>query len=125
MKEGGNVMKRKLNKFFSNLLTFSLIMAIWLPTGVFAGGTGNSEVDTILVEVVQILLAVAGCVCLGKLVHIGIIFLTAGAAEKSNAKMALVPWVVGTVVCFGASWIGNTIINIIADGMKNKDVLTY
>lgn len=116
-------MKRKLNKFLSNLLTFAMIMAVLLPTGVFAG-VDNGVVDEILTEVVQILLTVAGCVCLGKLIHIGIIFLTAGAAEKSNAKMALVPWIVGTVVCFGASWIGGTIINIIGSGMDG-DVLGY
>lgn len=117
-------MKYKLNKFLSNLLTFTMIMAVLLPTGVFAGVDNGGAVDTILTEVVQILLTVAGCVCLGKLIHIGIIFLTAGAAEKSNAKMALVPWLVGTVVCFGASWIGGTIINIIGSGMDG-DVLGY
>lgn len=116
-------MKHKLNKLLSNLLTFAMIMAVLLPTGVLAGVDGGT-VDAILTEVVQILLTVAGCVCLGKLIHIGIIFLTAGAAEKSNAKMALVPWLVGTVVCFGASWIGGTIINIIGSGMDG-DVLGY
>lgn len=117
-------MRCKLNKLFSNLLTLALIMSALLPTGVFAGVDNGGEVDKILTEVVNILLVIAGCACLGKLIHIGIIFLTAGAAEKSNAKMALVPWLVGTIVCFGASWIGGTIINIIGKDM-NGDVLGY
>ena len=46
------------------------------------------------------------------------------ANEKSNAKMALIPWVVGAIVCFGAATIGGTVINIIGSGMPN-DVLGY
>lgn len=116
-------MRCNVNRFLSNLLTVALLLAMLLPSIAFAGVDGG-EVDAILVEVVNLLLVVAGCVCLGKLIHIGILFLTAGVAEKSNAKMALIPWVVGTVVCFGASWIGGTIINIIGANM-NGDVLGY
>lgn len=116
-------MKINANKVFSALLTFVLMLTMFLPNSVLAG-VDNGEVDKVLKEVVEILLSIAGCVCLGKFIHIGIIFLTAGAAEKSNAKMALVPWLVGTIVCFGASWIGGTIISIIGSGMDG-DVLKY
>lgn len=115
-------MKHSLNKILSGFLTFILLLTMFLPASVFAG-TGDPEVDKILVEVVDLLLTVAGCVCLGKLIHIGILFLTAGVAEKSNAKMALIPWIIGTIVCFGASWIGSTIIDVIGAGM-NGDVLS-
>lgn len=116
-------MKHSLNKVLSSFLTFILLLAMFLPTSVFALD-GGGEVDTVLTEVVNILLIIAGCVCLGKLIHIGILFLTAGAAEKSNAKMALIPWIVGTIVCFGASWVGGTIIQLIGSNM-NGDVLGY
>ena len=39
--------------------------------------------------------------------------MTSSAVEKSQAKTALVPWLVGTVVAFGASWIGPAIINLL------------
>ena len=34
------------------------------------------------------------------------------AMDKSNAKMAVLPWIIGTFLCFGAAVIGPAIINI-------------
>ena len=48
--------------------------------------------------------------------------MTSSAVEKSNAKAAVLPWIVGTIVCFGAGWIGPMIINMFKIG---GDVLDY
>ena len=48
--------------------------------------------------------------------------MTSSAVEKSNAKAAVLPWIVGTIVCFGAGWIGPMIINMFKIGV---DVLDY
>ena len=52
-------------------------------------------------------------------------YVMSSANEKSNAKMALIPWLIGTIVCFGAATIGKFVINLISGGNINKDVLEY
>ena len=89
------------------------------------GESGYTVADNVLIEVTEILLVVAGLVCVGKLIHIGIKYMMTAAADKSDAKMALVPWLVGTIVCFGAAWLGGSIIEIISGSNANKPVLSY
>lgn len=103
--------KRKFNKFISDVFTFSLMMSMFLHTHVSAG-SAQGAVDAILIDVTTVLLVIAGCVCLGKLAQIGIMFMMSSATEKSNAKTAILPWLLGTIVCFGATWIGPLIIGI-------------
>ena len=74
--------------------------------------TGQEDVEEILTEITQVLLVIAGLACAGKLVHIGILYMTSSAVDKSNAKSAVLPWLIGTIVCFGAAWIGGAIIGI-------------
>lgn len=74
--------------------------------------TPTDDVEEILTEITQVLLVIGGLACVGKLVHIGILYMTSSAVDKSNAKSAVLPWLIGTIVCFGAAWIGGAIISI-------------
>lgn len=112
--------KSKINKFVSYIMTLTMLFMMFINTYSYA--TGNDAVDSVLTEVTEVLLVVAGLACVGKLIHIGILYLTSSAVDKSNAKSAVLPWLIGTIVCFGAAWIGSTIINIIK---IDKDVLEY
>ena len=47
------------------------------------------------------------------------------AAEKSNAKQAILPWIIGTVVCFGAATIGGAIIDVFVKSGVPPSVLDY
>ncbi len=76
-----------------------------------------------LTEVTQVLLVIAGGACVGKIIHIGIKYVASSAADKSDAKMALLPWLVGTFLCFGAAVIGPAIISIFK--VENGGVLDY
>lgn len=91
--------------------TFITIM-VMLFNVAFATGGVNDTVDGILTEILVVLLGVSGAVCVGKLIHIGILYMTSSAVDKSNAKSAVLPWLIGTIVCFGAAWIGPWIIDI-------------
>ena len=112
--------KKKINKFLSNIMTFAMLFVMITNTSVFA--TGSDVVNKILKEVTTVLLTIAGLVCTGKLIQIGILYMTSSAVDKSNAKSAVLPWLVGTIVCFGAAWIGGTIIDILR---IEKGVLEY
>lgn len=101
---------KKTNKFISNFITMSVLFSTFLNQIVYA--TGNETVDNILVEVARVLLVIGGLVCIGKLVQIGIMYMMTSVDQKSNAKTAILPWLVGTIVCFGAAWIGGALINI-------------
>lgn len=112
--------KSKVNKFISNIMTLCMLLMMFLNTYTFA--TGDGTVNRVLTDVTEVLLTVAGLVCVGKLIHIGILYMTSSAVEKSNAKAAAFPWLIGTIVCFGAAWIGGSIIQILK---IDKDVLDY
>lgn len=71
-----------------------------------------SAITSVLTPILSGLLALAGAICVAKIAHIGILFMTSSAVDKSNAKASLLPWIVGTIVCFGASWIGPWIISL-------------
>ncbi len=111
----------KLKKFFLNFL-FNLALIFTCFSNVAFAITLDSSVTTILVEVTQVLLVIAGGACVGKLIHIGILYVSATAADKSNAKTALLPWLIGTFVCFGAATIGPAVIGIFK---VDKSVLEY
>jgi type IV secretory pathway VirB2 component (pilin) len=112
---------KKINSFLCSLV----LLLICFNNMVFAAGSvnlGNDVLDT-LKEITQVLLIVAAGVCVGKVIHIGILYLTSTAIEKSNAKQALFPWILGTIICFGAATIGGAIIKIFLDSVGNGPVL--
>ena len=122
---GGKLMKKtNLKKFLHNLMTLTMVCALILSTFTSTYATGDSTVDGILKEVVTVLLTVAGFLCVCKIIHIGISYMTSSAADKSTAKQALLPWLVGTIVCFGAAIIGGAIIDLFRQGLP-PNVLEY
>lgn len=118
--------KSKLMNIYFNTLFFLL----FCTSTVFAGGEGAGagvtvpdDVVTTLTGITEILLLIGTAVCVGKIIHIGILYLTSTAIEKSNAKQALFPWILGTIICFGAATIGGAIIKIFLDSVGNGPVL--
>ncbi|MBQ8299089.1 MAG: hypothetical protein IJX99_04355 [Clostridia bacterium] len=98
-----------------NILFNALFISLCLSKIVLAGEEKEidfSSVVTPLTEITQVLLIIAAGVCVGKVIHIGILYVMSSAMDKSNAKMAVLPWIVGTFLCFGAAVIGPAIINI-------------
>lgn len=108
-----------------NILFNMLVISLCFQSIVYATGGGDVNLDAItapLTDIVGVLLLVAAGVCIAKVIHIGILFVTSSAVEKSNAKMAVLPWLIGTFLCFGAAVIGPWIISIF---QITDDVLSY
>lgn len=112
-----------MKKVLGNIVTVLLVLLCFCST-VFADSsvTIDDTVTGTLTEITRILLLVGAGVCIGKVIHIGILYVTSSAADKSNAKMALMPWLIGTFVCFGAATIGGYIISLLS---ITTDVLNY
>ena len=115
--------KKKLITLFINTL-----LILFCTNTVFATITVPSEVKNTLTDLTKILLLIGTAVCIGKIIHIGILYLTSAAMEKSTAKQALLPWIIGTVICFGAATIGGSVIEIVQGALEEagiKNVLDY
>lgn len=108
-------------KIFSNFAFYTWFF-LNFGTSVLAS---NTDVNQTLTKITSIILIIGAGVCIGKCIQIGIMYVMSSANEKSNAKMALIPWLIGTIVCFGAATIGKFVINLISGGNINKDVLEY
>lgn len=108
-------------KIFSNFAFYTWFF-LNFGTSVLAS---NTDVNQTLTKITNIILIIGAGVCIGKCIQIGIMYVMSSANEKSNAKMALIPWLIGTIVCFGAATIGKFVINLISGGNINKDVLEY
>ena len=82
----------------------------------------GSDVLNTLTATTRIMLLIGAFVCVAKLIQIGILYVTSSAADKSNAKMAILPWLIGTFVCFGAATLGGYVIRLL---QITRDVLNY
>lgn len=98
-------------KKFLRIMFNACLMLFMFSNTAFAI-TFGTEVTGPLTEVTTVLLVIAAGVCVGKVIHIGILYVTSSAMDKSNAKMAILPWIIGTFLCFGAAVIGPAIINV-------------
>lgn len=106
-------------------LIFNTFLLIFYTSTVF-GVVVPEEVEQTLVKVTRILLLIGTAVCIGKVIHIGILYVTSTAVEKSQAKQAILPWLIGTIICFGAATIGGAIIDIFENsGGLPSNVLDY
>ena len=122
-------MNTKLKRAFVTLVCCSWIVLSCFgsvyaePSTGSAGGLSlDGDVTTTLTEITSILLLVGAGVCVGKCIHIGILYTISSAVEKSNAKQAMFPWIIGTIICFGAATIGPFVINVLS---ISKNVLDY
>lgn len=114
----------KLKKFVCNL-TSSVLFIFGVNSIAYASSNIDlTNVRAPLIEITNLLLIIAAGVCIGKCIHIGIKYMMSSAAEKSNAKEAMLPWLIGTFVCFGAAIIGPFIIGLLSDGLPST-VLSY
>ena len=114
----------------ARLITFVFnVCVILMATNIVLAGGGTidipSEVEHTLTKITSILLLIASAVCIGKIIHIGLKFVTASAVEKSQAKEALMPWIIGTIVCFGSATIGSAIIKLFTEAGAPTSVLDY
>lgn len=100
--------EKLINIIFNALLILSFTSSIVFADDVMV----PQEVETTLQNITKILLLIGTAVCIGKVIHIGILYLTSTAMEKSMAKQAVLPWIIGTIVCFGAATIGGAIIEL-------------
>lgn len=57
-----------------------------------------SGVYKTLVDIMSIMAGVGVVICVAKLMHIGIKFITQPAGGRSNAKESLLPWFIGAMV---------------------------
>ena len=110
----------KTRNFVFNFMFNLIAIASLLTNTVYAVDMG--AITAPLTEITQVLLIIAGGACVGKIIHIGILYVMSSAADKSTAKTALLPWIVGTCLCFGAAAIGPSIIGIF---QTDKNVLEY
>ena len=114
-----------MKRIMVNIL-FNAVIILNFCSVVLAGSSGQLELgptaEATLIEITQILLLVGAAVCVGKVIHIGILYVTSSAVDKSNAKQAILPWLIGTFVCFGAATIGGYIVNVFK---IDKPVLSY
>lgn len=116
-------MKKNRDKILSMILIICFSMSLILNTTLASQpegesglpGTGDTELDNQLKEIIDVLVAVAGLVCTAKLAQIGILYMMSTATERSAAKGALVPWAVGAIICGGYAIIGNAIIDFFKD----------
>ena len=123
----------RLNKKKLITVFFNVLLTLFYTSIVFAGAEGAgattvvvpTEVQETLTSLTSILLLIGTAVCIGKVIHIGILYVTSTAAEKVNAKQAILPWIIGTFVCFGAATIGSAIIKIISGALPEGGVLDY
>ena len=125
-------MKKSLQKkckiFFSSILFNLTIMPLTLA---FEGNNGEPTLaeeiqrNQYVSEIIGWLLFIAGFTCVGKCIHIGILYLTAGPAERARASKAMLPWLVGAVVSFGFIFIANTLINILGGNYLSAPLSGY
>ena len=71
-------------------------------------------------QIADIMFQIALAVAIFKLVQIGIGFLTGSGKSRQDAKAALIPWLIGVVVCALYLTVGNWIINTLTSGLSSN-----
>lgn len=112
-----------IKNWIVNFICNIALISLCFSNVVFAVSIGT-DVKNTLIEITQVLLIIAAGVCVAKVIHIGILYVSTVAMDKSSAKSAILPWLVGTFLCFGAAVIGPAIIEIFQSGLPSK-VLEY
>lgn len=94
------------------------------------GNTGSDtskapdEITSKLNEINKVLFTAACIICVIKAVQIGIMFMLNGAGSKGQAKSAILPWIIGAVVCGGYLLISTQIIDLIQGAAGTGGVLS-
>ena len=116
--------KKNNKKLLYRVLNFSLPLTV-LNTISFASDSVSSAISNLnggegvygtIGEIMSILLWLGFAIAIAKMMQIGVMFIIGGGSGKSNAKNALIPWVIGAMVCALFGTIGPFIINAIMGG---------
>ena len=104
-----NKMRKILTNAVFYIVTFLSFGNIVLAS---SGITTDGTITNTLKDITQIILIIGAAVCVGKCIQIGIMYTMSSANEKSNAKMALLPWVIGAIVVAAATAIVSALASI-------------
>jgi hypothetical protein len=80
----------------------------------FAKVTGSQGL-TQVIKYISVILTIAQYVVLGATIIMGIKWALASAQEKATVKEQMIPYLLGTVIVFGASGIATIISNSLID----------
>lgn len=124
------IYENKFNKVIKRVLTF-LLAFLLIGTISFASGdttpdylagmTGDREVYQVISTIIGILSTAGFIIAIAKMMQIGIMFLIGSSAgkTKNEAKSALLPWIVGCMICATFGTLGPWVINLLMSGSPN------
>lgn len=134
LKEGGNM---KMNNLIKTILLIALLIFVMAPkvlalSGIISDAKGwrdrgqqasetalnTSKIETASSQIYNILLGVAVIAAVGVGAFLGIQFMTAGVDKRVEVKEALIPYIAGCVVVFGAFGIWKLAVNLISGVIK-------
>ena len=85
-----------------------------------SGLEGGEGVYGTINQIMNLLFGVGLAVAVGKMMHIGIKFMTTTATKKSDAKDALLPWAIGTIALVMFWGLSTWLIRILDSGEQGK-----
>ena len=114
-------MNNKAKKVIDKIL-LSTLLFLMTANLALASGDVNQAVDNLnngdgvyatIREIMGILAWIGFAIAIAKLLQIGMMFMIGSGSGKNNAKTALIPWVVGALVCILFGTVGPWIIGLI------------
>ena len=108
-------------KKISLIITITFVLVLFVVPEVYA--TQDGGVAGTLRKIASYLLWIGAAVCIGKLVHIGIMYIMSSAEGKSSAKSAFLPWLIGAILLSSFAAIGGGIIKIFMETELGGNVL--
>jgi len=80
--------------------------------------SGSGPYKTIQ-DIASVMLWLAIIIATFKIIQIGIKFLTGMGKGRQEAKAALIPWIIGLLVCLLFTTLGSTVVGLVAQGDSN------
>lgn len=119
----GNLKKLAFS-FFTVFCTLSLSATLFAssnPVGEAVNelNSGSGVFETIR-NLINIMAWLGFMIAIFKVIQIGIMFLMSAGNKRSDAKSALIPWLVGAAVCVLFGTVGPMIINLIMGDSGNN-----
>ena len=112
-----------INIIIIALLFLAIISSFSLAAGLQPSNlTGNKQFDTTEIQstgntIIKITRAIGTVISVGVLIILGIKYIMSSPEAKADYKGAMVPYVVGAILLFGATWICTAIYQF-ATGIK-------
>ena len=112
-----NKAKKVIDKILLSTLLFFLTANLALASGDINQAVDNlnngTGVYATIREIMGVLAWIGFAIAIAKLLQIGMMFMIGSGSGKNNAKTALIPWVVGALVCILFGTVGPWIIGLI------------